>query len=156
VRKFDAIYVAIGRFVVEWSGLEYCLDLLVLSARDRSTQLEIPHQIGEKLRFLRDSVKSRPELADYAKAINELVDEVLIMKEDRHDFVHGAVIHMAEESRPFTITLHRVLQPRKQARRPPLKATARQINLAADNACRLADKILDTAEAVNKARRPTA
>jgi hypothetical protein len=56
--------MAIGRFVVEWSDLEYCLDLLVLSASNRSTQLEIPHQIGEKLKFLRVSAESRPELPD--------------------------------------------------------------------------------------------
>lgn len=150
MRRVDTIYSAIGRFVVAWSDLEYCLDLLVLSARDRSSQPEIPHQLDDKLKFLKDSVKRRPELAPFAEAINKLSADIRAVKDGRHDYVHGTIIDMTEEARPMVVTLHRLLQPSKKLRRPPLKITGHQINSAADDAHRLADRALDMAEAVRK------
>jgi hypothetical protein len=136
--------------VIEWSGLEYCLDLLILAARNRSTQQKIPHQLEGKLVFLKDSLKSQPRLAAYAEAITTLTDEVCALKESRHDYVHGAIINITEETRPLAVTLHRMLQPPKKMRRHPVQVTSRQINSAADEACRLADRLLDMAEMVNR------
>ena len=72
------------------------------------------------------------------------------MKEGRHDYVHGTIVNMTEEARPLVVTLHRLLQPPKKPRRPPLKITGRQINSAANDAHQLADRALDLAEAVNR------
>ncbi len=150
MRRLDAIHMAIWRFVVEWSDLEYCLDLLVLAARTRASNKPLPHQFKAKLTFLKDSSNSQSRLHMHANAIMALVEEACSMQDTRHDYVHGAIINMAEEARPLAVTLHRMLQPPKNPRRHPVQVTARQINLAADEARRLADKILDMAEAVNK------
>jgi hypothetical protein len=149
MRKREAIYLAIGRFMVEWSGLEFCLDLLVLASRNRSIDHRVPHQLEAKLTFLSNCLKSQDRLAAYADAMNELIGEVRAMSESRHDYVHGAIIDSAEEARPFAVTLHRLLQPSKKPRRHPVRVTARQIDAASDKAHALGDRLLDLTETVN-------
>jgi hypothetical protein len=49
----DEFYAAIGRFVLEWAGLEFCLDLLLLRtmwrSEDPTRKVKLPHQFTEKL-----------------------------------------------------------------------------------------------------------
>jgi hypothetical protein len=50
--KLASFYAAIGRFVIEWAGMEICLDILVLVARGPRP----PHQLSEKIRSIRQNL----------------------------------------------------------------------------------------------------
>ena len=47
----ERFYAAMGRFVLAWADMEFCLDLVVLNGRKLKSPL--PHQLSDKTNFVR-------------------------------------------------------------------------------------------------------
>jgi hypothetical protein len=94
VRKHEAFYAAIGRFVIFWSHLEICLDLLVLELAAASTETpkKVPHQLADKIKFIRRKINALPALKVFKPTIEPLLDEIDTVSDTRHDYVHSATI----------------------------------------------------------------
>jgi hypothetical protein len=151
----EEFYAAVGRFVFEWAGMEFCLDLLLLAGRSRRKAIErkpkLPHQFAAKIALIRSETK---ELGSADRAtISDLLDEILSYADTRHDFVHGAVIDHYIEQGIITATLHRLLQPQHQPLRKPVKVTAREITEISDRIRGFGDRLLDLADELLDERR---
>ncbi|MGA3302794.1 MAG: hypothetical protein ABSC72_05840 [Methylovirgula sp.] len=151
MRKVEAFQLALGRFVLEWSGMEFSLDLLVLASWKLQTpkRAKPPHNLSGKLDAIREVARGE-KLASFALAIDGIAREIEAMADERHDYIHGASVQMFEAERPFSVSLGRLLQPRNRPRRRPVKVTAADLNKAANRARSIGDRTLDLAESVNK------
>ena len=145
----NEFYTAIGRFALEWAGLEICLDLLLLRIRSKREATErkskLPHQFAEKIAEIRSEAKELDSA--HRAAITDLLDEISSYAETRHDFVHGGIIDHYIEQGIITATLARLLQPPRRPRRKPVKVTAPQITEISDRIHGLGDRLLDIAGA---------
>jgi hypothetical protein len=84
----EEFHAAIGRFVLEWAGLEFCLDLLLLAARsrDKATQRKpkLPHQFAAKIALIRSETKELDSA--HQAVISDLLDDISSYADTRHDF----------------------------------------------------------------------
>jgi hypothetical protein len=129
-RKMEAIYAALGRFVLAWADLESGIDLLFLNLRLRLPKGEEYYkpefQLSAKIKIIRRFLpKLRLKRGRDAIIADVLVDVELIAN-TRHEYVHGAMIGRDVEATPATATLSRILTPggRIQA---PVTVTAKKI-----------------------------
>jgi hypothetical protein len=154
----EEFHAAIGRFVLEWAGMEVSLDLLLLAARlsREATQRtpKLPHQFAEKIALIRSEIKELDSA--YWAEISVLLDEISSYADTRHDFVHGSIIGHYIEQGVVTATLGRLLQPQRRPRRKPVKVTAREITETSDRIGGFGDRLLDIAEALVKMSGTTA
>jgi hypothetical protein len=120
IRSFNA---AIGRFVLEWAGLELGVDLLVVILGRVLRWKEFPHDITTKLNKLEGNVACLGLAPLKARLMLSLIKEVKSLVPVRHDCIHGAMISHAVEKSRLTVTLARLLQPPKSTRRKPAKVT---------------------------------
>jgi len=145
----EEFYAAIGRFVLEWAGLEICLDLLFLAIRSKQEAPErkskLSHQFAEKIAVIRSEAKELD--STHRAAITDLLDEISNYAETRHDFVHGGIINHYIEQGVITATLHRLLQPPRRPRRKPVKVTAAEITGISDRIHGFGDRLLEIAQA---------
>lgn len=141
--KLDALYAAIGRFVLTWADVETYLDLLVLKLRT-GLQDEMPHQLARKIKFARKRLQS---LHIPAAGVGlHLLEEIEQLADTRHDYIHGARIgHSFRESK-LTVTLGRLLQPPSRPRRKPVKMTAQEIEKTTDRLYDIGGEMLDVLE----------
>jgi len=144
----EEFYAAIGQFVLAWSDLEFCLDLLFLKIRlmhdEANRPGKQPHQFSDKIKCIRSLVRDL-ELpgSTHRAAINDLLDKIEGYAETRHDYVHGAVINHHIERRIMTATLARLLQPSKKPRRTPVSVTAAEIKETANCIRRFGDGVFN-------------
>jgi hypothetical protein len=144
---YQEFHYAVGRFVVEWAGLELSLDLLLLVTRPKHGAAgKLPHELKGKLKI----VKAQATIISctHRNAIEQLLEEISGYAHTRHDLVHGAVIgHFLNES-GITVTLGRMLQPARQPRRNPVKMTPAEILEISEHIRELGDRLLDLAAKV--------
>jgi hypothetical protein len=145
-RKIEAYYVALGRFVTVWAEVELFVDLLVVILAKPA----LPHQLSVKVSTIRKKLNGS-QLRN-AKAIMALLDEIEALSDTRHDYIHGSIIGHALTRTELTVTLARLLQPRKRPRRKPAKITVAQINSTANRLHQIGGELLDLVEAVNHDR----
>jgi hypothetical protein len=150
VRKFDALFAAIGEFVVEWARTEHVLDLVVLMLCRRMRRLKAPHQLNRKTQWLRDCAEKQERLASIAEELTRLATDIDALSEQRHRYVHDALVDHTETARPLVVTLYGLLQPPDRPRRKPVKVTAKDIRDAIPSVKSIGDRALDLAEAVQK------
>ncbi len=152
-RNIASFQRAIGRFVLSWADLELRLDLLALTIRliespdQRASAL--PHQLKDKLRYVRGKVEALEALQEHRTGIIEILDQIKDLSDTRHDFVHGAAIEYHTGS-STTVTLARLLQPSIGPRRKPTKVTVGQVNATSDRVRSLGGNLLDFAETINR------
>lgn len=149
MRQLENFRAALGEFVLKWSDMELCLDLLLLSSRDRNERRKLPHEIAAKLKQLRKHAE-RSELAQQRSAIIQLASDIETMTTQRHDYVHGAALEMFEKQHPMTVMMGRMLQPKNRERQRPVKVTSRMLRDAAHMAFTYGTRALDLAEIANK------
>jgi hypothetical protein len=146
----EEFYAAIGRFVLEWAGLEICLDLLLLKIRSKreatERKLKLPHQFAEKMAVIRSEAKELD--GAHRAAITNLLDEISNYADTRHDFVHGGIIHYYIEQDVITATLHRLLQPPRRPRRNPVKVKPPEITEISERIHGFGDRLLGIAQAL--------
>ncbi len=150
MRKFDAFFAAIGQFVVEWARTEHVLDLVVLMLCRRLGRRTPPHQLKGKMRCLRDCAEQQPRLASIAEELRRLAMDIDALSEQRHAYVHDALVDHTETARPLVVTLYGMLQPPDRPRRKAVKVTAKDIRDAIPSVRSVGDRALDLAEAVHK------
>jgi hypothetical protein len=154
-RKLDEFYAAIGRFVLTWAEVEFGLDLLVIIVRQHSaSDTRLPHQLSAKIDFIRSQTKTIPCLNDYRLAINEIIDEIAILSDTRHDYVHGTALEHAIERSALVVSMGRLLQPPKKERRKSIRVTALLIKHTSDRLHAIGGQLLDLAEILNRIGRP--
>jgi hypothetical protein len=150
--KIKAFHEAIGRFVLSWADLEVGLDLLVLTTRlmqETSHRETPPHELRQKIKFVRCKANELESLNAQRSTIIKILAEIDSLAETRHDFVHGAVIGSYVERSTISVTLARLLQPRKHQRRKPIKITTAEINEKSNLVRAISDRLLDVVEAIN-------
>jgi hypothetical protein len=150
-KKIGEFHAAIGRFVLTWGEVETYLDLLVLKLRKPSK--EVSHQLSAKIKFVRDALKG--ESAPYAKTTLALIAEIEKLADTRHDYVHGSRIRHSVERHTLSMTLGRLLQPRWQKRRMPVRVTAADVEKVTDRLYEIAGELLDLLEALVTTPKPT-
>jgi|ERR1035437_6456114 hypothetical protein len=147
----ERFYAAMGRFVIAWTDMEFCLDLVVLNGRKLKSPL--PHQLSEKTNFVRKVLV--PVLSPiHATSVLRLIDEIDELAPTRHDYVHGAVIGHDIVRSKLTMSLTRMLQPSKKPRRKIVKVTTAELLAIARRLREIADDLLDLAEAILHEERP--
>jgi hypothetical protein len=110
----------------------------------------LPQQLESKLKSIRAQIQNIDET--HKETIEQLLQEIARYASTRHDLMHGAIIdHLINES-GTTATLYRLLQPARQPRRNPVKATATQITGISEHIRGLGDLILDTLLEMRKAK----
>jgi hypothetical protein len=91
---------ALGEVTANWAMLEIGIDFIVAVTfhefGKHPKQVEIPRSMTRKVAYLRDYA-SLPTLAHWKVELQELADVVSVLKETRHDAVHGAVTEHGEE-----------------------------------------------------------
>jgi len=156
-RKLEALYAAIGRFVIVWADLELILDLLVLTLRNLQDPLHrkptIPHSLGKKLSFVRSIAQTLPSVRSHLAEIASLLDEIGSLADTRHDYVHGAVVGHSLERSAIRVTMGRMLQPVNRPRRKTVKVTAAEIARTADHIYNLGGRLLDLVAELNSLAR---
>jgi len=140
--KRDAFYAAIGRFVLTWAEVEVYLDLLVLKLRDPTE--DVSHQLSAKIQFIRKTLRSKSTSG--AMNILRLISEIEKLSDTRHDYVQGARIKLSFERSELSVTLGRLLQPRSQLRKNPVRVTATEIEKVTDQLDALGGELLDALE----------
>jgi hypothetical protein len=150
-KKLDQFHASIGRFVLSWAEVELDLDLLVLVVCRLSLRSDIDprHELSEKIKFLRSEGAANPRLIVYRSIIERVIEEICLLSDTRHDYVHGAAFKFAIERQILNVTMWRLLQPSKKARRSPVKVTASIVDKTADRLDVIGGKLLDLAEAIN-------
>jgi hypothetical protein len=147
-------FAAIGRFAVTWAGLEFCLDLLLLSIMSRhgnsQQEVKFPYQLRDKIALARSKIADFD--SDHRAAISELLNEIWSYADNRHDFIQGGMVNYYIEEGVITATLWRLLQPRGRARRKPVKVTALEITLTSDRIHSLGDRLLNIAQTLLQKR----
>jgi hypothetical protein len=138
----DEFYAALGRFVFEWAGMEFSLDLLLLASRPEYEAARLPHELKEKLKCVKTQIANCTQ----RNAIEQLLEEIADYAQTRHDLVHGAVIAHFIDTSGITVSLGRMLQPARQPRRSPVKMTPAKILEISEHIQGLGDRLLDFAE----------
>ncbi len=135
----EEFYLALGRFVYQWGHLEIVLDLLLLqtSMEKRQPDELLPHQLKDKIKRVRSYIRGTDREAEISTVLDEIWDDA----ETRHDFVHGGVWQHRVESGELTVTLARLLQPKKPQRRKAVTVTPSEIEAAADRVSQLVDRL---------------
>ena len=150
-KKIDEFHASIGRFVLTWAEVELDLDLLVLIVRRLSLRSDIEprHELSEKIKFIRSEGATNPRLSAFRSIIERATDEIRLLSDTRHDYVHGAAFKYAIERQILNVTMWRLLQPSKKPHRSPVKVTASLVDKTADQLDIIGGKLLDLAEAIN-------
>lgn len=145
VKSFNA---AIGRFALEWAGLELGVDLLVVILARALGSTEFPHEIKKKLNLIESNVTRLGLSPPEASHLLSLIKEVKLLVPIRHDFIHGAMIGHAITKSKLTVTLARLLQPKGERRRPA-KVTEELLKERSSRFHQIGDELLDFAEMAN-------
>ena len=153
--KIDEFRASIGRFVLTWAELELGPDLLVIIVRRLSLRSDIKHrhELSEKITFLRSEGAANPLLSAYRSIIERVIDEIQLLSDTRHDYVHCVAFKYAIEKQILNIETWGLLQPSKAPRRSPIKVTASLVDKTADQLDVIGGKLLDLAEAINHINR---
>ena len=150
-KKIDKFHASIGRFVLTWAEVELDLDLLVLIVRRLSLRSDIEprHELSEKIKFIRSEGATNPLLSPFRSIIERATNEIRLLSDTRHDYVHGAAFKYAIEREILDAAMWKLLQPSKKPNRPPVKVTASLVDKTADRLDVIGGKLLDLAEAIN-------
>jgi hypothetical protein len=144
--KIDALYRALGRFILTWAEVELYLDLLVLVLRDGEKTL--PHTLGSKIKFARKNLQ--PLKSSHAKVSLRLIGEIEQLANTRHDYIHGARIGFVLSRSELSVTLGRFLQPPSLPRRTPIKVTAANIEETSNRLYAIGGELLDALDGFNR------
>jgi hypothetical protein len=150
-KKIDAFHAAIGRFALTWAEVETYLDLLVLKLR--KPPKGVSHQLSAKIKFVRDALKD--ESAPFAKTALRVIAEIEKLADTRHDYIHGGRIGHSVERHTLSMTLGRLLQPRWQDHRPPVRVTAADVEKVTDRLYEIGGELLDLLETLVTPTKPT-
>ena len=145
--KDEAFFAAIGKLAVSWAHLELGLDWLIRIIHqelDGSEHVEadIPLSLQRKLRYLRKAFRTLPQLATFKDRFLKIADEISAASDERHDIIHGFVIHQIEGSGEAVMA--RLLPPEQKLK--PFLATTETILKAAVRANKI--YVLQFAEGV--------
>lgn len=122
----------LGRFVIEWGGLEMTLDLLVLeifrlcdvSPLNRGGRPpEVPRSLEARINFLKDAHRLIPELQPLRERAGEVLRRVTAVRKERHLLIHGVLrgvdlkgnatlIQMSYQNDGYSAALRRVTPKR--------------------------------------------
>lgn len=126
-RGFDRVYLAIGKFQVNWSVFEYELYRFtkIIYANCRSfTPAKFPDGIAGKIKLLERVLKEEPRLSEITEDGLKLTKALWHHLERRHLIVHGSIAHIENSS---TLTFFQPLEIREG----PLKRANRvQVSLS--------------------------
>ncbi len=94
----EAFFAAIGRLTISWAHIEAGLDWLVRVAHhdlggSERIEAQEPTALKRKLAYLRKAFRTLPELAAFADRFPPVADEIIEASVQRHDIIHGFVIH---------------------------------------------------------------
>jgi hypothetical protein len=138
-------YAAVGHVAVNWASVELLLDILVLKGRSQLSGGDdwLKHQLAEKISTVRAQIL--PRLAgELPSRLARIVNEIEHLSTIRNQLIHGAVIidrGIHDPDQPITFAT--MLQPRKKARRPPLRAKISQLHDLAEKIDQLYGELLD-------------
>jgi hypothetical protein len=155
----EAFFAAIGRLTISWAHIEVGLDWLVrvahhdLGGRERIEAQE-PTALKRKVTYLRKAFRTLPELAAFADRFPPIADEIIDASVQRHDFIHGFVIHSLPGSGKAVMAR---IMPRDKSLKP-FEATTADIMRAAVRASkiqalRFAEEVVKTACPPNRSPR---
>jgi hypothetical protein len=85
---------AIGAVVLNFAALETSLDFTVaaiFNGLDRVGENEIPRSLDKKIGFLKKALKL-PVLQPVREAANKVLTATKLIKEERHDAIHSALV----------------------------------------------------------------
>lgn len=109
--KTKSFNAAIGRFVLEWAGLELGVDLLVVILARPLSSNKFPHEIKTKLNLIESNATTLGLPQTAKRHLLSLIKEIKSLVPVRHDYVHGAMISHTFTKSNLTVTLARLLQP---------------------------------------------
>jgi hypothetical protein len=127
--------------------MELGLDLLTLLASNASSSLraKTPHLLANKVAFIRKHLL--PEIPrERARELESILSKVENLAVQRHDLIHGAAYSEERAGAALLVTFGRLLQPRNQERRAPLKVNANHIDTVTADVSNLFRDLLDFAE----------
>lgn len=121
----DALYLAIGKFLVNWSVFEYEMYLLVKIIYANCQSLipdKFPDGIAGKIKLVERALSEEPRLSGIADEGRKLINDIWIHLELRHVMVHGSAAYTENSSR---VTFFRPLEigtgPLKEAKHIPVE-----------------------------------
>lgn len=104
----EQLYKAVGFVVVQWGNAEQALDLLVVAVFSRYDGHELlknrPKHLGPKIEFLRKCFATFPELAQFKKDCDDVLNRFDALSQSRHDIMHGAIDSIFAENGVFSFT----------------------------------------------------
>jgi hypothetical protein len=104
----DQLFKAVGFIVIQWGNAEQALDLLVVSVFSRYDGHELlksrPKNLAPKIKFLRQCFATFPELAQFKKECDDVLNRFEALSQSRHDIVHGAIDSISAENGVFSLT----------------------------------------------------
>jgi hypothetical protein len=93
----------IGRIVIEWSRVERAVDIALMSGRafiPDHFKPGPPFSLPNKLKALRALCLKIPDLAERSSWIENCINDLLIVAEDRHTIIHGFFHGISGEDEP--------------------------------------------------------
>ena len=107
VDDFKSLCAAIGFVVVNWALAEQSLDFTVETIYNKcpgnTIEKQLPHSFQRKVKFLRKAFRTSVALQVYAEDGNKLLDRMVPLAQQRHDFVHGVVVSIESVNGRFPI-----------------------------------------------------
>jgi hypothetical protein len=148
--KIKSFNAAIGRFILEWAGLELGIDLLVIILARALGSKEFPHEISKKLNRLAGNAGQLNLPTARLRQLLSLIKEIKSLVPIRHDYIHGTIIDRVVNKSKLTVTFGRLLQPNSD-RRMPVRVTEEHLEEMSDRFHQIGDALLDLAEIANDA-----
>lgn len=125
-RQFDALYVAIGKFLVSWSHIEYemyrCTKMVYVNCAAPMLPEKFPSTIEGKIHLFENALSKDPRLSDMTLDGRKLTAHIWRHRDLRNDLVHSAISGIENAS---TVTF---LRPPKTG--PAGRSQRKQVNLA--------------------------
>lgn len=93
----ESLFKTIGFFIVNWGHCEQSLELLVntlflqYDGNKLPGRKKMPHQLSQKLSFVKECAESLPSLSSFRADLESLVSSFEAITQTRHDLVHGAL-----------------------------------------------------------------
>lgn len=94
------VYSAIGRMAISWAIIELSLDCLISMIHHniggKDVEPDLPWALQRKLKYIRKCFKKLDRLAPFKDDIDNLMADIAIASEDRHNIIHGVATKSPE------------------------------------------------------------